>query len=105
VLRNASEKLSDPPHGWLEVRLIGSTANRDAVGARVRVTVGNRVQVAAVHAGRGYQGHHGTKLHFGLGTAHRVDDVEVRWPDGEIETLGEVTGDRVLVLRQGAARR
>lgn len=105
VLRNASEKLADPPHGWLEVRLIGSTANRDAVGARVRVTVGNRVQVAAVHAGRGYQGHHGTKLHFGLGAAHRVDDVEVRWPDGEIETLGEVTGDRVLVLRQGAARR
>lgn len=100
VLRNASATLADPPHGWLEVRLIGSPGNRDAIGARVRVTVGSRVQVAAVHAGRGYQGHHGTRLHFGLGLAHAVDSVEVRWPGGATTTETRVPADRTVVIRQ-----
>ena len=62
VLRNESR---GGPY-WLQLRLCGRTANRDGVGARVRVVAGELVQVAEVHSGRGYQSHYGTRLHFGL---------------------------------------
>lgn len=101
VMRNASASLQDPPHGWLEVRLVGARGPRDGVGARVRVEAGGRVQVARVHAGRGYQGHHGSRLHVGLGAAHVADRIEVRWPRGGIETFVDVPCDRVLLLREG----
>ena len=101
VIRNASGTLHDPPHGWLEVRLVGTTGPREAVGARVRVEANGRSQVARVHSGRGYQGHHGSRLHFGLGDTHVADRVEVRWPGGAVETLTAIPTDRVLLLREG----
>jgi hypothetical protein len=98
LLRNESPRT----HGWLGVRLVGSDCNRDAVGARVRVTVGATTRVAEVHAGRGYQSHHGTTLHFGLGSSHVADRIEVRWPGGTTTVCDEVAADRVVLIRQGA---
>ncbi|MHB8901482.1 MAG: CRTAC1 family protein, partial [Thermoguttaceae bacterium] len=87
---------------WLELRLQGRQANRDGVGARVRVVAGDSAQVAEVHSGRSYQSHYGTRLHFGLAGAGRVDRVEVRWPGGRTETFGPVAADRLVVLEEGA---
>ncbi len=101
LLRNASSALHDPPRAWLGVRLVGTRGNRDAVGARVRVQAGDRVGTAEIHAGRGYQGHYGTRLHFGLGDAHVADRLEVRWPGGATEVLENVAVDRVLTIREG----
>lgn len=103
LLRNSSAPLHAPPRGWLGVRLVGTRGNRDAVGARVRVEAGGRVGTAEVHAGRGYQGHYGTRLHFGLGDAHAADRVEVRWPGGTTEVLEHVAADRVVTIREGSA--
>ena len=97
LLRNESPRT----HGWLGVRLVGTDCNRDAVGARVRVTVGTTTRVAEVHAGRGYQSHHGTTLHFGLGASHVADRIEVLWPGGTTTVCDEVSADRVVLIRQG----
>jgi enediyne biosynthesis protein E4 len=40
-------------------------------------------------------------VHFGLGTATQVDKIEVRWPDGSVETLKDVPGDQRILIRQG----
>jgi hypothetical protein len=96
ILRNESPR----EHGWLGVRLVGSDGNRDAVGARVRVTADGRTQTAEVHAGRGYQSHHGSTLHFGLGASHVVDRIEIRWPGGTTTTQTHVLADRTVVIRQ-----
>lgn len=65
----------------LALELIGTASNRDAVGAKVKVTAGNRSWHAEVRSGRGYQSHFGSRLHFGLGTA-TPKEVEIRWPSG-----------------------
>ena len=83
--------------------LVGRTGNRDAIGARVRVVAGGRTAVAQVHAGRGYQGHHGTRLHFGLGPAHEVERIEVRWPGGGEDRHEGLRADRVILLRESRA--
>ncbi len=97
VIRN------DTPQGnhWLQIRLQGRRANRDGVGSRVRIVAGDRAQIAEVHSGRSYQSHFGTRLHFGLGSADRVDRVEVRWCGGPPEVFRNLAADRLHLLEQG----
>ena len=53
-----------------------------------------------VHSGRGYQSHHGTRLHFGLGRRTRVERIEVRWIGGRVDVWGPTRADRVLLLTE-----
>ncbi len=78
-------------HHWLQVQLRGIRSNRNGVGAQVRVMAGGRTQLAEVHSGRGYQSHFGTRLHIGLGTADRVQRIEVRWIGGRRDVLEDLT--------------
>ena len=80
LLRNDSETGKH----WIEIQLRGTSANRDGVGAQVRVISGDVVLLDEVHSGRGYQSHFGSRLHFGLGQRDRVDRIEVRWIGGRM---------------------
>ncbi len=97
VLRNDSET----GHHWIGIRLVGTRATRDGVGAHVRVFVGDRVQLDEVHSGRGYQSHCGLQLHFGLGNHDHVDRIEVRWIGGGRETFHGTPIDQVVTLIEG----
>jgi hypothetical protein len=97
LLRNESRNSNH----WLRIRLIGRQTNRDAVGSQVRVTAGGQTWLDEVHSGRSYQSHFGTELHFGLGTAQRVDRVEVRWLGGDTEVFAAPALDCMLTLCQG----
>ena len=97
VLRNESAN----DNRWLQVELRGTRANRDGVGSRVTVAAGDLVQIAEVHSGRGYQGHFGSRLHFGLGAHDRADRIEVRWMGGEVEVWEDVAADQRIVITEG----
>ncbi len=86
---------------WLKLRLIGRESNRDAIGARVTVRVGDHVQVAEVRSGASYLSHNDMRLNFGLGRATTVDDLKIRWPDGAIETFEGLAADQILIVIQG----
>jgi hypothetical protein len=89
---------TDPRH-WLRVRLVGSGANTDAIGAVVELRAGGRTQVRTVRTGGSYLSQGELVQTFGLGAEADVEDLTVRWPDGAV-TRHEVDGaDRTLVLR------
>ena len=100
ILRNDSVN----ENHWIQVRLRGTKTNRDGVGARVKVVAGDLTQIDEVHSGRGYQSHHGMRLHFGLGPRQRVDRIEVRWIGGGTELLEDVDVDRLFTLKQGTGK-
>jgi enediyne biosynthesis protein E4 len=77
------------------------TSNHDAIGARVRVSAGGRMQVGEVRSGGSYLSHNDTRVHFGLGSADRVARVEIRWPSGRVETVTGLAADRFYVAREG----
>src|SRR5262245_22358992 len=81
-----------PEGQWLELRLVGTTSNRDAVGAKVRVRTAAGWQTRVVSAGSGYLSGSSLVQHFGLGDADRALDVEVVWPDGRRQHLADVPG-------------
>jgi hypothetical protein len=96
LLRNDSRK----GNHWLEIRLRGTKTNRDGVGARVEVVAGDLTQIDEVHSGRGYQGHFGSRLHFGLGNHARVDRIRVRWIGGGVDVLENVAADQLLTITE-----
>jgi hypothetical protein len=106
LYRNVSEGTGR----WIELRLRGAGAaagsNRNAIGARVTVTTrggGNgESYLREVDGGNGYAGQASTRLHFGLGAAEAVDKVEIRWPDGRVETLATKDGEPPVPLDAAA---
>ncbi|MFM1768949.1 MAG: hypothetical protein RJA22_1478 [Verrucomicrobiota bacterium] len=88
-------------HHWLRVRLAGSRANRDALGARVRLRAGGVTQTREVTGSRGYLSQSDLTLTFGLGTATRVDELEILWPGGTAQKIAEIPIDRLITVTQG----
>jgi hypothetical protein len=107
VVLNSRERptvlCNDRPAGpaWIDVELRGTRANRSGIGATVRVTSSGRTATRQVHAGRGYQGHFGSRLHFGLGADSRVETLVIDWPGGGTEVYHAVAANRRLLVVQG----
>ncbi len=73
-------------NNWISIKLLGTKCNRTAVGARVRVVVGDRAQMNEVHTGTSVMSQNDLRLHFGLGQAKKIDLIEVKWPTLVLET-------------------
>ncbi len=94
LLRNELE----PRPNHLQIRLRGRQSNRDGIGARVEVTTGGRRQLQELHAGSSFLGNSQPVLHFGLGTAEKIDTLTVTWPSGRVQTFTGVDPNRSLVI-------
>lgn len=91
----------DPAANWIKVKLAGVKSNRSAIGARVTVRYGGKVQVQEVLAQSSYLSVNDRRLHFGLGKVASVD-VEVRWPNGGVERFQGVDSNHLISIREGA---
>jgi len=89
---------------WLQVRAL-DPAGRDALGARIDLTVGGRTIHREVRTASSYCAASDPRVHFGLGSAARVEGLRVRWPDGIEESFPPPDLDRELVLRRGSGVR
>jgi hypothetical protein len=91
---------------WLEVRLLGdgSTVNRSAIGAQVRITLPDGTLTRHVEAGTGEGNQNDLVLHFGLGLHAKPVSLEVLWPKGTTQTVPDVEIDRTVEVRFGSPR-
>jgi hypothetical protein len=88
--------------GRIELKLIGTKSNRDAIGARATLKLGGETLIREVNGGNGYSGQSSARLHFGLGAATKIDSLEIRWPSGKVEKVSvPIAIDRVTTLREG----
>jgi hypothetical protein len=87
-------------HGAL-FRLVGTKSNRAAIGARVTIHSGGMTQFDEVRGGGSYLSQNDLRLHFGLGSATKIDSVEVRWPTGKTETFKNVAPDKIYAITEG----
>lgn len=90
-----------PENHWLKVKLTGVESNRSAIGARVTVRYGDKIQAQEVLSQSSYLSVNDSRLHFGLGSA-TVADVQIRWPLGRIERLTSVAANQLIRVKEGA---
>jgi hypothetical protein len=86
---------------WLEIFLIGTKSNRDAVGARVKLDTGDTVLCDQRKGGMSYQSAQDPRLHFGLGQHKEVKSLEIRWPSGSVTRLANLRADEILTIKEG----
>jgi enediyne biosynthesis protein E4 len=102
VLRN----VNPDHHHWVELKLIGnvsagSKTPRDAIGATVFLTSGGVRQRGDVYSGGSYASSNDPRIHFGLGDANKVDELEIHWPGGAVEKIAQPRIDSILTIEQG----
>ena len=98
LLRNVSAD----HHHWVEMKLIGGPKSpRDAVGATVYLTSGGARQRGDVLSGGSYLSSNDLRVHFGLGDAAKVDQVEIHWPSGAVEKMTLPAVDRIFTVTEG----
>jgi hypothetical protein len=86
---------------WLKLKLVGVKSNRSAIGARVTVTYGGKLQVQEVLSQSSFYSSSDRRLHFGLGSATEAD-VNIRWPGGAVEQFTAVGSGQFITVREGA---
>jgi len=97
---------------WIDIKLVGAMrkgdagkagsgkSNRDGIGAKVEVDAAGKRWTAERVAGSGYLSQNDDRLHFGLGSATKIDKLVIHWPSGREQTLENAAVDRVLTVEE-----
>jgi enediyne biosynthesis protein E4 len=85
---------------WITIQLRGTKSNRDGIGAHLELIAAGHHQVAERVAGSGYLSQDDGRVHFGLGTAAKVEKLTIRWPSGTLQVLENIAPDRVLTVEE-----
>jgi enediyne biosynthesis protein E4 len=98
---------SEPKNNWIKVRTIGTKSNRSGIGARLRCVTRvpsdekPHTQIDEVRSGGGYYSQNDLRVHFGIGTAERVELLEIRWPSGQTDSLKDLRVNQLYYVTEG----
>jgi hypothetical protein len=89
-------------HHQLRIKTIGTTSNKDGIGARIAITTASgATRWAIVKTGSSYASQSELPVTFGLGADTSVSAIEVRWPSGKIDRVGRTNADQSVTIEEG----
>jgi len=88
------------PGNYLNIRLVGTKSNRNAVGARMKLEAGGREQHRLVSGGSGF-GYLPYEQHFGLADWTKVDALEIWWPSGLKQRFVNLPSNDTIRITEG----
>ncbi len=97
ILRNPGV----PGRHWVSFELAGTKSNRLAIGARLKLVAGGMTQTQEIHSGGSYLSQHDLRVHFGLGSATKIDSLEIRWPSGATDIVKDLAADKFYAVLEG----
>ncbi len=86
---------------FINFKLIGTKSNRDAMGARIRVTALGISQIREIAGGGSYLSQSDLRANFGLGSGTKAELVEIKWPSGRMQTFHDVAANTFYLVREG----
>jgi len=85
---------------WLQLVLEGTKSNRQAIGAKVKLTSGKIRLAKGIWSGSSFLSQDSAVVHFGLGGQGKADLVEIIWPSGERKTLENIKANQRIVIKE-----
>jgi len=85
---------------WLRLKLVGKKSNREAIGAWVRVKVGDQLLARQVMPTRSYLSQSELPVTIGLGASDKFSDLEVAWPGGQVQKVTQARVNSLTVVEQ-----
>ncbi len=99
LLHNASVERNT----WVGIKLRGKKSNRDAIGARLVLHTAMGAKTAWITGGASFMSSHDRRIVFGLGSARSAGPLEIRWPNGDSQTVRDVALNRYNVIDENKA--
>ena len=90
-----------PGTHWISFELAGTKTNRLGIGARIKIIANGMTQTSDVRSGGSYLSQNDLRVHFGLGSATKVDELEIRWPSGAVDVLKNLAADQFYAVLEG----
>jgi hypothetical protein len=87
-------------HHWLRIKLVGTTDNRNAIGALIELTANGVTQKRVIAAGRSYLSQIELPVTFGLGKTDRIDELVITWPGGQKQQVIVDAVDKQITVTQ-----
>jgi enediyne biosynthesis protein E4 len=87
-------------NNWITLNLIGTTSNRDGIGARIKLTSEGKSQTAQRISTTGYLSQNDPRVHFGLAKDTIVDKIEIKWPSGKVQVLENIKINQILTVKE-----
>jgi hypothetical protein len=96
----------DPNHNhWVAFSLVGGPKSpRDAIGATLYLNANGMRQRADIFSGGSFASTSDMRPHFGLGSATKVDSLEIHWPSGTVEQFAVPEIDRIITIKEGQGK-
>ena len=88
-------------NNWLEVMLVGTTSNRDGVGAALKLVSEGFTQHQQRKGGMSYMSAHDPRVHFGLGQRKSIERLEITWPSGTVDKLTSLPINQIITVKEG----
>jgi enediyne biosynthesis protein E4 len=86
---------------FVSFKLVGTKSNRDAMGARLKLTAGGMTQIREIAGGGSYLSQSDLRAHFGLGSTAKIDKLEITWPSGAQQTFRDLPADQFYSIQEG----
>src|SRR5262249_27838883 len=93
-------------NNWIKIKTVGTKSNRSGIGARLRCVThppeekNGHSQIDEVRSGGGYFSQNDLRIHFGIGKTEKVELLEIRWPNGRVETLKDIKPNQVILVKE-----
>ncbi|HUS01328.1 MAG TPA: VCBS repeat-containing protein, partial [Chitinophagaceae bacterium] len=100
TLRSGNQNNSDH---YISIKLIGDSLNRDGLGSWIELYYGDKQQVIEVTPYRGYLSTCQLEQHFGLGIFSGIDSLVIKWQDGKMQVLKNISVDRTITVNKKEA--
>tara|TARA_B100001758_G_scaffold30836_1_gene22100 strand:- start:40 stop:1782 length:1743 start_codon:yes stop_codon:yes gene_type:complete len=92
---------SKTKNNWIKIRLEGNQSNRDAFGTAVSLISNKIKQKQFLISGEGYFSSHAKELYFGLGQSNIIDNIQIKWPNGLIQTFKDILPNQTIHFTEG----
>ena len=86
----------------IRIKLVGTHSNRDGIGTVAIVRANGDRQTQMLRSGSGYLSSSELVLTFGLGKSGQADEIELRWPSGQVDRLFQVTAGQTVTVKEGS---
>ena len=83
----------------LRIKLVGTKSNRDGIGTMAIVKVSGERQTEMLRSGSGYLSSSELVMTFGLGKSSQADEIELRWPSGQVDKLTKVAAGQTITVK------
>jgi hypothetical protein len=83
---------------WIDVNLIGTSSNRNGLGARISTTADGVTRIREMGASQGHQSQSVVPVHFGFGNSAELVSIVITWPSGIVQNLTNVPVNQTLTV-------